>query len=314
MKVQVHNWQHKADNIIAALTKAGAKIVKYDPDILLIDFDAAIKYYTEKIEDAYQAGAEVALYSHGAPAILAYDMIWDPDPRSRVFLAQSEGEKTVMQAYGYPHPIEVIGWHYCRTKKFKPVKNIKGILFAPWHPHGDGYLMPQAKQANIDTYDKLKATPYPLTVMHVGKLVDNGLKHDPEVTYIQSEKNVNFSLEHIDQADVVIANLGTVASLAVARGKPMVAYGQDIRPHDGYSDEDLAFVRNWEKYRDILRYPYDISDLKPRASQHLIEHAAQYEAQEWRERFIGNQLDADKLVSVLERILIEEDDDDGKNY
>jgi len=307
MKIQVHNWQHKANNLISALTRMGVEIVKDKPDIYIIDFDGAVPYYTSKIEKAFQSGAEIVIYSHGAPVIVAWDRVWEPDARVKLFLAQSEGEKAVMESYGYPHPIEVIGWHYCRKKKFKPVKNIKNILFAPWHPSGSGYLVPLGKKVNADTFDKLRSMPFNLEVMYIGDIRQNGLNFSNDVTFTASKKDVNFSLPIIDKADLVVTNLSTVASLAVARGKPMVAYGQDIKPHDGSSEDNISYVKNWDKYRDMLRYPYDISNLKPKASQYLVEHAALHEATEWRDKFIGDPLDADKLIAVLENILIEED-------
>jgi len=303
MKVQVHNWQDKASELIAALKRKDVSIVDTHPDILLIDFDAATPYYTKKIERAYQQGAEIVLYSHGAPVITAYDMVWESDSRVRVYLAQSQGQKEVMQAYGYPNPIEVIGWHYCKQKKFKPAKKINTILFAPHHPHGDGYLQPTVKQSNTDTYDKLKQTPYKLSIMHFGDIRHNGLRYDRGVDYIISEKSNKQSVKEIDKADIVVSNLGTFASLAIARGKPVVVYGQDICPHDGFNDATIYYVKNWDKYRDMLHYPYDISKLKPKAAQHTIEFAAQNEAKEWREKFIGNSLDEDRLYEILKNLL-----------
>ena len=310
MKIKIHNWQHKANNLESALIRMGVQITKREPDILLVDFDAGVSYYTELIEKTFAGGSEIVLYSHGAPVITAWDMVWEPDKRIAVFLAQSEGEKEVMQAYDYPNPIEVIGWHYCKQKKFKPVKEIKKVLFAPWHPHSNGYLMPACREANRNAYEKLRAMPYNLTVMHIGNVRNNGISIDPDVTYIGSEKSIPFSLKHIDQADVVISNLMTVACIAIARGKPVVVFGQNIKPHDGYSDENLSYVKNWEKYRDLMRYPYDLSNLKPRASQYMIEHAALHEAEEWREKFIGDPLDVEKLMTVLERVLSKDEENE----
>jgi hypothetical protein len=303
LKVQVHNWQGKATELIAALKKQGAEIVKSKPDVMLIDFDAAVPYYTKKIETAYQQGAEIALYSHGAPVITAYDRVWEPDPRVRVYLAQSQGQKEVMQTYGYPHPIEVVGWHYCTQKQFKPIWKIQTILFAPHHPHGDGYLMPTVKQSNADTFEKLVQTPYKIRVMHVGDIRYNGLRSVQDVDYVVSQKTNQHSLKEIDNADIVVSNLGTFASMAIARGKPTVVYGQNIRPHDGYCDEDITYVKHWERYRDLMHYPHDISELKPKAAQHMIEFAALHEAKEWREKFIGDPLDVVKLYEVLAGLL-----------
>jgi len=307
MKIKVHNWQGKANGLISALKKKGATIVKKgEADIFLIDFDGAVGYYTKKIEDAYKDGATVVLYSHGAPVISAWDGIWEPNRHSALYLAQSPGQKEVMESYGYPIPIIVIGWHYCKLKTFKPVKDIKKVLFAPWHPHGSGFLAPLRMQANTDTYEKLCSMPYELSVMYVGDIIRNGLKKDGRAEFIESDKSINFSLKQIDSADVVVSNLMTVASLAIARGKPVVVYGQHIFPCDGYAKEGLKFTAHWDNYKELMRYPYDISELKPKASQYLLQHAALHEATEWRDLFIGNPLDADKLFRVLEQILEKE--------
>ena len=307
MKIKVHNWQGKANGLISALKKKGAEIVKKGAsDILLIDFDGAVGYYTKQIEDAYKDGATVVLYSHGAPVITAWDGIWEPDRHSALYLAQSQGQKEVMEAYEYPVPIIVIGWHYCKLKTFKPNEDIKKILFAPWHPQGSGYLTPERMQANKDAYDKLRSMPYELTVSYVGDLRGNGLREDPGVEFVVSNKSIQFSLKQIDAADVVVSNLMTVASLAIARGKPVVVYGQHISPCDGYSKEGLRYTTHWDNYKELMRYHYDMSELKPKASQYLLKHAALHEATEWRDLFIGNPLDADKLFRVLEQTLEKE--------
>jgi len=135
------------------------------------------------------------------------------------------------------------------------------------------------------------------------------LREDRNVTYIKSKMINQHSVEEIDKADVVVANyVGTFGALAVARGKPTVLYGQNVRPHDGYCDADVTYVKNWDKYRDLLFYPHDISELKPVATQNMIEYAARHEAKEWREKFIGDPLDEEKLYKTLQDLLEVSDD------
>ena len=302
MRVKVHDHQGKANDLTAALKKAGAEIVTKDPEILLTDFDTAIPYYKKMVEKAYQGGAEIALYSHGAPVITAYDGIWEPSDKVGVYLAQSPGQKAVMEAYGYPHPISVIGWHFCKIKTFKPTE-IDRVLFAPWHPHSNGYLYPMAWRLNDDVMRRLVELDYRLTVYHVGDLRYNGVREYPGVDYLPSDLSIGSAIKQIDKADIIVTYPGTFASLAVARGKPVVVYGQDIRPHDGYNDGMIRYVANWEAYKELMRYPYDISDTQINATGYLLEYASKNEAEKWRNSFIGNPLDTGKLTRALEHLL-----------
>src|SRR4030042_2424453 len=107
MKVKVRNYQNKANLLIAALQSQGVQIVNDYANILLIDFDGPVSPYPEMIHQAYEQCAEIILYSHGAPVITAWDGIWKPNTIIRKYLAQSPGQKGVMEAYNYPKPIQV---------------------------------------------------------------------------------------------------------------------------------------------------------------------------------------------------------------
>src|SRR5512137_3138251 len=157
----------------------GVEITRSGADILLIDCDFTVGHYPKTIEKAYQNGAEIVLYSHGAPVIVVWDSVWNPLPYTRAYLAQSPGQKWVMESYGYKPPVHVIGWHFCPQFPFEPVEKLSKILFAPWHPHGNGWLNPEPMEMNAKVYEALLKMPYELTVRHVHTLEQNGLwPHD----------------------------------------------------------------------------------------------------------------------------------------
>lgn len=308
MRFQVNDYQNKATLLVKAMREAGHELVGSYPDILLADVDFPVAHYPAMLEKAYSEGGKTVLYSHGAPVITAWDGVWEPSDYVFSYLAQSPGQKHVMELYGYPYQIDVIGWHYCQTKKFKSPRKINNVLFAPWHPHSDGWMIPEGRALNAAVFERLIDMPYSLTVRHVRKLAYNGLWELHGVEYDQSDMSIAGSVKAIDAADIVVTNYGTLASLAVARGKPLVVFGQDVRPHDGYSPKTLRYVKSWDAYREYMRYPYDITTLKPKASIHLLEYAAGNEVEEWRERFIGQPFHAGEFVKLMEGIYGKDDD------
>ena len=301
MKVQIRDHQDKARALREALIKGGHEIVHRNADILLIDFDGPIAHYPKTIERAYEEGADVYLYSHGAHPITAWDGIWTPSERVSAYLAQTPGQKHVMEAYGYPYPIHVIGWHYCQQRPFQPTAGRK-VLFAPWHPQGTGYLPPDGRRANAEIFDKLaQLDTIQLKVRHVGPLEWNCIPEIDGVEYEPSDKTLAGSIASILASDVVVS-YGTLAYLAVALGKPTIMYGQDCMPYDGYSEETLRYVKHWEKYRDLMHYPHDADGLGVYGLNFLIHTGAQVEATKWRQEFIGEQFDGPKFCALIEEL------------
>jgi hypothetical protein len=298
MKIQLKDWQHKGGILGSVLKKHKVKLVSDHADILLIDYDGDVLPYPMIIEKAYAEGAEVLVYSHGAFSMFVWDGIHAPNAHTVAYLALSEGQKQVMDAYEYPLPVHVIGWHYCEQKPFTATE-VRNVLFAPWHPLGNGYLRPDAKLLNTQVFSLLRKLPVTLKVRHANYLEANGLEREFGVEYEHSDMTIESSIKAIDAADVIVSNPGTFAALAIARGKPVVMYGQDLIPAEAYSDSYFLRAKHWDKYREIMRYPYSIEDLKPKAAMIMLEHAAQHEAKEWRELWIGKNVDGKNLLSVL---------------
>jgi hypothetical protein len=238
------------------------------------------------IRGAKREGYKVALYSHGAPVMLQYDGILKPSPDVDLYLAQSEGQKEVMLKFGYPIPIKIIGWHYCEQKDFKPVREIKKVLYAPWHPDSRG-IIPEAKAANIETLMKLSKGKYKLTVRYARSL--DGMPILDGVSYHQSDYTIESSIREIEKADVVVANCSTFACLAIALGKPTVMYGQHIQGRP--TDRGVKPYSNWDKYKDLLWYANNMDD-------YYLENAM-FEDKWWRNMFIGKPFTKENLMEAL---------------
>jgi hypothetical protein len=247
---------------------------------LLIDCDFPVANYPLIIQQAYETGAEVVLYSHGAPVITAWDGIWKPGPLTRFYLAQSHGQKWVMETYGYSKPIKVIGWHFCEQREFQPCDDVKNILYAPEHPHSNGYMLAEARELTEKVYKDLLDMPFDV------------IRHEGPVS-------LDESIKAIDKTDLVVTYPGTFAALAIARGKPVVMYAQNICPHDGYSDVMLKYVKKWDLYRDFMRYHYDISDTTGSITESIIRRAGIIEETDWRNKFIGEQMKPEILLEAL---------------
>lgn len=297
MKIRLHNHQNKATGLALALYERGHQFVTDGYDLLLIDHDGP-PYYRSQIDAAAAAGTGIALYSHGGLACVAWDGLWEPHPAVGVYLALSEGEADIMQAYGYPHPVEVVGWHWCPLSPFRPAREAR-VLFAPIHPLANGYMRPEVQEANRRAYAALRALDVDLTVRFIGDLALNGLSHEEPVRYVAGSPDNSFA--DIDAAEIVVASY-TFAHLAAARGRPLVMFGQDLVPWDGHSPETLRFAAHWPEYEHLARYPYDLGD--PPGAGVVLETAGRYEAREWAAQHIGPPLNVDKLEAALERAIV----------
>ena len=300
MKIQISDHQDKAEALRRALLNAGHEVVYTSPDIMLIDFDGPLAHYPRTIERAYEQGADIYLYSHGAMPLTCWDGIWTPSEQISGFFAQTPGQKAVMEAYNYPHPVHVIGWHYSEQRPFTPTDG-KRVLFAPWHPQGTGWLLDEGKEANRRIYEQLLTMPIELTVRHVLSLDKNNLWEAEGVEYEQSNKMLGEAIKSILAHDLIVG-YGTFAYLAIALGKPTVMFGQNCVPYDGYNPETLQYVKHWDTYRELMHYPHDVSRLSRHGFWFALKKACQEEATEWRRMFIGEQFDGAAFVALLEKL------------
>lgn len=257
----------------------------------------------------HERGVPVMLYPHGARPMLQWDGMYPIWPHTRLNLLIAEGHREVMEVYGYPLPMAVSGWALCKLSAFSvqpsasEESRLIRVLFGPIHPTRNGFLHPADRAANTMTYYKLLTTPgIKLTVRHVMSLERNGLWGEPGVNYVLG--NPNGSTEEIDQADVVVGHQ-TFAYLAVARGKAVIMFGNDVRSHSGNSMSNMKWAAHYEAYRELMRYPLEMETARDgKETRKLIDCAlASDVGQAWRERFIGEQMEPGKLVELIERNL-----------
>jgi len=296
--------QGKETAYIHALRKNGYKPSIQDRmrgiKFILYDMDGG--HRIDRLERYHKRGLRIFLYPHAARPQIIWDGIWEVWPHTTCIFVPGPGHKEVMRRYGYPLPIEVTGWTYCGILPFKPVEKPVNILFGPIHPAVSGWICEEDKEANQQTFKRLftycRESGAHLTVRHIRALENNGLKRIAGVTYIQGRPDL--AIQEIDQADVVIGHQ-TFAYLAIARGKPTLMMREDLPPHTVWHGK-TQWVKSWEKYADIMKYPLDI--LAENTAE-VIQKACQgsTEAADWKKRFISMQFDPKTFVEKLESYL-----------
>ncbi len=232
----------------------------------------------------------VVLYPHGA--LPTYHGFYKPEERVDVQLVHGSSAVWPIENLGLWRTVKAVGWTYSPWVDYEPPAQVKHILFGAHHPYGSGHLEQAFQHENARVFAALKKLDVRITVQLFGTPGMNGLPEPLGATAVRSSLTVDW--RWVDQADLVIAD-GTLACLAMARGKPVVMFGQAIpiedendRPHTGTE------VR-------LPRYPVDFDD---GPLPDLIEAACQDVGGWWREGFVGGPFDPDMLLNVLEKELV----------
>lgn len=279
--------------------------------LALYDMDAGDKSgFRRGLDMLHQRGVPVMIYPHAARPSLFWDGMYELWPHARAFVAIAEGHREIMRMYGYPLPIEVCGWTMCELRDWRPVelhdapisRPVK-VLFAPIHPNRNGWLHPAYRAYNTIVFQKLLETPgILLTVRHIMSLALNGIWQVPGVNYILGTTKP--ATEQIDEADLVISHQ-TFAFLAVARGKPLIMMGDDMRAVAANAWDNIHWAAHYDDYRDLLRYPLEAEAARSgRGLRAMIEQAcSENVGAEWRERLIGKPLDPKHFVKTVESYL-----------
>ena len=284
-------WLLNAKRLPFYVAVSNGKAYTYDcdageDDILLIDMD--FDYYRKVIEEF---GGRVILYPHGAAPNLTWDGVHEPHPKVEKALVTSEGHKEVMRRYGYPKPVEVIGWYLCEIKPFKPPKGNK-VLYCPIHPiMGGEFMYEEDTDENILVFKELleMRNVIELSVRYRHSLEMNGLHKEDGVYYYNTG-----GFDDLDAYDMVVAN-GTLAYAAIAKGIPTVMHKQDTCARNpGDAPNNRVVAKSLDKYWDYLKYPYSSDDLLA-----SMIKAAKVEPVEWKDRFIGKQMEGEKFVETV---------------
>ena len=282
--------QHKGKPIEAALLSQGW-VYSQTPDVALFDVARG-----EPIERRFRReGASLVIYPHTAIAGWWYDGLLESPKGFDAIMVIGEGQKEVQKIITPNTRVETIGWGYCPILPFKKPKQVKRILFAPLHPSASGKLRPEAKDVNARVYKQLLGMRgVQATVRVIGKLENNGLWESPDVTIKYAEPDGSYA--DIDASDLIIAE-GMFLSLAVARGKPVIGMNQRISQK---ANSSLAAPKNWNKYNHLQAYPIDFDD---GSMIELIDRAVdESQVSEWKQRFIGEQLQPEYLSDLLKDI------------
>lgn len=280
MRFALFDYQLKGEGLARLAQRAGHTRVDRMPfDVLLIDTDFPWAHdRIAVIEQAHDFGAAVAVYPHGGEPLFFYDGICDPHPDVDAFLVTAAGHRQFQQRFGHKRIIEV-GWYWCPQKPLDR-RRPRNVLFAPIHPWVDGVtIAPAFRDANRDAYDAVCGLDLKVTVRYQGDLEPNGIEPRPGVTLVAAaDRDLNTAA--IDQHDLVVS-AGTFASLALARGKPVVMTDQHLVPHNDHYTQPAA---TFEQYREEVRYPLSVGDAP---LPELVERACDGDGEEWRERFVG---------------------------
>jgi hypothetical protein len=314
MNICVVEHQHKAQPYINALLSSHHHIkrIPIKADCLLIDHEWAGLFaglpkvtWRKQILEAEQRGMPIFIYPHSVRPNIPHDLT-DQYYQARALFTIAEGHKEVLRRIGYPNPIEVMGWPYTEIKPFRQRKSNGKIrvLFAPIHPVGNGYLPDAERELNAKTYKKLLGLTdkIDLTVRHVQPLESSGLWFDERAKIIRGA--MDGSTKQMNGADVIVAAF-TFAYMAVALGHPLVMMGEGIKPHNSPRGVGkLIYARNWEKYKDYMKFPHNVEDCSSKTDLlDMLKRAMQAPPDEWKERFIGQPFDGRRFVKTLEGYL-----------
>ena len=312
-KFYFEEHQHKARAYVEALEKGGhwRTFRKIGAEFLFVGHDIGPKGVGHKpgLDFAHNNGVPVFIYPHSArPNVMADTH--DPWPHTRALFTISQGHKEVLQILGYPCPVEVCGWTYSEIRPFKskvPGKKIK-VLFAPIHPNANGYLNYEDQELNRRVYNLLVNMPeVDLTVRHIKSLESNGIIRDYRGDKAKLvEGKPDGTTKEIEAADVVIGSY-TLAHITVALGKPLVMMAEQMRPHVGNTEGLIFYSKNWEKYRELMRYPFEIEDVLfsyDDALEMLTAAMSRSKAvSDWKRRFIGKPFDGGRFVEKVNSYL-----------
>lgn len=268
-------------------------------DVLLVDIDDPdAPHRGDLIAQAKANDALVLLYPHGAVPTGTYDGYYEPDPRIDAQLVHGPGIADVVAAAGIDRPCHVIGWSYSPHVEFRPPWHVERVLFGPLHPFGSGQISDDQQDLNRQVFDALMGLPdVEVAVQLFGSPGLNGLPVPWHVNWIPSTLKLDWAA--IDQADLVIAE-GTLAMLALARGKPVVWFGSDT----AREDENARPRRAGCPYTVAPRFPIDFADGPLPV---LVEkaRAGSREVDEWTAQFVGGPFDPDGFCDLVEGLVAE---------
>jgi len=303
MRYFIAHHQHKGTAIDEALKKEGWYFRRRRVSIAL--FDHAINRHRPKkgrglVNKYYDEWATIITYPHGATGAWWTDSDYYP-PNKKIFanLVIGEGHKNVEEIMRPYLNHYVIGWTFCPIKEFNKPEEVKNILFGPIHGsmHKD-FLSEKKRAVNSAVYEALLKLPdkYKISMRVLNPLENIGLWKDSRVKLIFGKPDGSY--KDIDEADLVIGE-GTFMYLSVARGKPTVGINQHF-PCSGSGVIEEFKLNNWDKYKDYMAYPINFKE--DCSLEECMELAASGEQVEWKNLFIGKEMNSKHLSKLLKEL------------
>ena len=304
MRFFFYDHQTKGKAFQDALIRHGWAMTRQESeaDIMLVDSEITRH---EQFKRFGQTGKPIFIYPHAARPDLLPDFDgYEASPYVTAHFVSAQGHVEIMEAYGYPNPMPVVGWSLCPIQSFKQRQKAKRILFAPIHSSRLGAMSAIDKEINVETFkilhDLVKQGKIELTVRFLYNLDFTGIPMKDNVFYVKG--NPDHSTMQIDAAEVVVSHQ-TFAHLAVARGAPTVMMGESIIPRYTQSNGQYVTANSWDKYRDLLKFPLDI--LNTPDPYALLQESIQSDAliADWKRRMIGDAFDPDAFYGYIEESL-----------
>jgi hypothetical protein len=207
-------------------------------------------------------------------------------------LAHGEGHAEINRRFGSSRRVEVVGWMYGPVVPHPSAgPHIESILFAPIHPWADKVtILPPHKVYNQRAYRAFLEHPASKkTVRMWGEDEPNGVYERVDgVEYLPSDLSVLSAMELVREFDAVIS-YGTLAYVALSGGK-RVAMIYAFPPHA--SDDGEYQAEHFEAYADYACYPASVGEAP-------LDDLFAMDVEEWKRLFVGEELNMDKLESVL---------------
>jgi len=283
-----------------ALLDAGYEYTKKvnEADFFLIDCEGRDVKRDKLLERLN--GRPVFIYPHTPLTSWLWDGVYEPIPVARNFVFSSAAED-VMEAYGYPYPVEVVGFTRCEILPYQPTSGTR-LLFVPARPRKDG-----GKHAELDLsvlHFILSNQKHfeSITICTIRDYAFPDLKDTSRIKVIRTDPKAVPSptqdmVDRIDNADIVIG-VHTTGALAVARGKPTIFYGQQFPP-DTVTGCTPA---HYDTYGDLLRFPVTIEEMTIKDVLDVRKFDCP-RVEEWKQMNIGSPFSADKFIRTIKGCL-----------
>lgn len=225
------------------------------------------------------------IYPHSPTSHVWWDSMYPAWPVAMNFV-NAEGQKKVMETYGYPHPITVTGWTSSDILPFKPATKVKTLLLAPMHPlksrgypKEEGVYNPIVLQKLLDLSDHYDR----LIIRYGGDLEAHNfgnLINHPKVVIQTAMYNKTSTVMSIMDPDVdVVISTSTHGYTSCALGKPTLFFYEDIIIH-----EWNMYPTHQNEYKPFRRFPINFD-----GTWDSIMEATVYneKVENWKKLFIG---------------------------